>query len=114
MTALPIILTLAAAYLGIGAVFGVVFVCAGVQRVDHAAAGSPWSFRLLILPGSVAFWPWLLRRWARGSGPPAPADPKRGRVERTRGVLIGAGACWGVVLLAWFAMVAFSRWGGLP
>ena len=53
-------------YAAVGAVFAVAFVTAGVQRVDPDARGSGIVFRLLILPGSAAFWPLLLRRWIRG------------------------------------------------
>ena len=53
-------------YTAVGAVFAVAFVTAGVQRVDPDAKGSGMVFRLLILPGSAALWPLLLRRWIRG------------------------------------------------
>ena len=39
--------------IAIGAVFGVAFV-SGPR--EHAAAGAPWSFRLLIWPGAAALW----------------------------------------------------------
>lgn len=58
-----IILLAAAAYAALGVVFGVLFAVAGVGRVDHAAIGAPWSFRLLILPGAAALWPLMLRKW---------------------------------------------------
>jgi hypothetical protein len=53
-------------YLGVGLVFSVAFVFAGVNRVDPVARQSSWGFRLMILPGSVALWPLLLRRWVLG------------------------------------------------
>ena len=53
-------------YTAVGAVFAVAFVTAGVQRVDPDARGSGIVFRLLIMPGSAAFWPLLLGRWIRG------------------------------------------------
>lgn len=53
-------------YFGIGFLFSVAFVIAGVKRLDANASGSGLAFRLLILPGSAAFWPLLLRRWIRG------------------------------------------------
>ena len=55
----------AGAYMAAGVVFAVAFVTLGVQRVDPAAKGAPLGFRLLILPGSAALWPILLRRWMR-------------------------------------------------
>ena len=56
---------LAGAYVAAGVVFAVAFVGWGVQQVDPAAKGAPLGFRLLILPGSAALWPLLLRRWMR-------------------------------------------------
>ena len=53
-------------YVGVGFAFAVAFVTTGVKRLDPNASGSGIAFRLLILPGSAAFWPLLLRRWIRG------------------------------------------------
>jgi hypothetical protein len=53
-------------YTVLGGVFAVAFVTAGVQRIDPNAKCAGMVFRLLILPGSAAFWPLLLRRWIRG------------------------------------------------
>ncbi len=52
-----------AVYLGCGLLFGAAFVVAGVGRVDAAARGTSVLFRLLILPGTVALWPLLARKW---------------------------------------------------
>lgn len=61
-----IFLSLLGLYLACGLVFAVPFVLFGVRQVDpHAAQGS-WGFRLLIIPGTMAFWPMLLRRWLKG------------------------------------------------
>lgn len=48
-----------------GFVFAIAFVLRGAARVDHAAESSPWSFRIVILPGAVALWPLLLVKWIR-------------------------------------------------
>jgi hypothetical protein len=56
----------AAVYAGAGAVFAVAFVLTGAARLDEAARGATWGFRLVIVPGAVALWPWLAWRWARG------------------------------------------------
>ena len=53
-------------YVALGVVFAVAFVWVGVKRIDSQAVGSGLGFRILIFPGSVAFWPLLLRRWAKG------------------------------------------------
>lgn len=64
------LVTLATLYFAIGLVFGVVFVLRGVSRIDTAAQRASWGFRLIILPGAVAFWPLLARRWIKGDGSP--------------------------------------------
>lgn len=63
MLAAQVILVLVALYLAVGLIFGVVFITIGVGRIDPAARGSSPIFRLLILPGSIAVWPHLFRRW---------------------------------------------------
>ena len=50
-------------YLVIGLAVGVAFISRGVERVDAAVIGASWAFRLLILPGSAALWPLIVRRW---------------------------------------------------
>lgn len=65
MTIAEIILLLAAAYAGIGAIFGALFITIGIARIDHAAARSPLTFRLLVWPGSAALWPLMLLKWIR-------------------------------------------------
>ncbi len=63
-------LILLGAYLAGGLAFALPFAVFGVGRIDpHAAYGS-WGFRLLIVPGTMALWPLLLRRWATGAKEP--------------------------------------------
>jgi hypothetical protein len=50
-------------YLGCGLIFAILFVLNGAGKVDPHAAHGPWGFRMLILPGAAALWPWLLCRW---------------------------------------------------
>ena len=56
-----------AAYSAMGLIFAIPFVAFGVLRVDPAARGSKWGFRVLILPGVVAFWPVMLAKWFRSA-----------------------------------------------
>ena len=56
------------AYAALGLIFGLPFLARGIARVDPGAHGSGWGFRLIVLPGVVAFWPLLLRRWLAGGG----------------------------------------------
>lgn len=59
-----------AGYAGVGLVFAVPFVWRGVQRLDSEAQGSGIGFRVLVLPGVVAFWPMFLCRLTRGIAEP--------------------------------------------
>jgi len=69
------LLWLATAYAAAGLFFALLFVTLGVPAVDHATRGSPWTFRLVILPGSAALWPLLLRRWLSVRRRARPCDP---------------------------------------
>lgn len=53
-------------YVLCGIVFAPFFVVLGATRIDPAARPSSWGFRLLIVPGVIAFWPVLAGRWWRG------------------------------------------------
>jgi len=59
------LLLLVGAYAAAGVLFAVPFLFLGIRRVDPAAHGAGWGFRILILPGLVALWPVMARRWAR-------------------------------------------------
>jgi hypothetical protein len=64
-------------YAAFGVAFAIAFVTVGVGRVDPAAKGAPWTFRLLVFPGAAALWPFLAWRWARGGAPPAEHNAHR-------------------------------------
>lgn len=65
-------------YSSVGVAFAIAFVAIGVSQVDSQAIGSSFGFRILIFPGSVAFWPLLLRRWMAGKNePPEERNPHR-------------------------------------
>jgi hypothetical protein len=52
------------AYLLLGILFALPFTLfKGIARLDPAAAAGSLGFRLLAIPGSVALWPVLLRKW---------------------------------------------------
>ena len=54
-----------AAYTIFGVSVGVAFLVWGLGVVDPSARGARWSFRILILPGLAALWPWVILRWRR-------------------------------------------------
>jgi len=50
-------------YLLAGLLFAFVFAWKGAGQVDPKAAHTSWFFKLLILPGAMALWPYLLKKW---------------------------------------------------
>lgn len=65
MIAATLLITLGI-YLAGGLVFAIPFALVGAKRIDPHAAHGSWGFRLLIIPGTLALWPLLLRRWLKG------------------------------------------------
>ena len=64
------ILILLGVYLAGGLFFAIFFALTGAGRIDpHALRGSR-GFRVLIIPGAMALWPLLLRRWMSGRREP--------------------------------------------
>ena len=49
-------------YLAVGLLFGIFFAWQGVKLLDPVANGSPFTFRLLVIPGATALWPLLLTK----------------------------------------------------
>jgi hypothetical protein len=56
-------LVVLAIYVAIGLLVSVPFVIFGIGRVDPSAKGAPWTFRVVVLPGVIAMWPFVLRLW---------------------------------------------------
>ncbi|HEX4950101.1 MAG TPA: hypothetical protein VFZ34_25775 [Blastocatellia bacterium] len=54
-------------YVAVGLLFALFFVTRGVERLDPSVQQSTWGFRLVIVPGVIALWPLLWRRWWRGA-----------------------------------------------
>lgn len=65
MVIVTIILSLIGFYLLAGLIFAIPFLIKGVTAIDEGATGSKWGFRLIILPGTMVFWPLLLRKWIK-------------------------------------------------
>ncbi len=61
------ILAIIAGYALLGLLFAGPFLARGVTRLDPAARGTSLAFRLAILPGTIALWPVLARKWIGGS-----------------------------------------------
>ena len=60
-----ILLVIVAIYLACGFVFMIPFIIKGVNVIDEGAHGSSIGFRIIIIPGTVVFWPLLLRKWIK-------------------------------------------------
>ena len=66
--AVNIMLGSVAAYLICGLLFAIPFVIKGIVTIDpDGARGANWSFRLIIIPGTMVFWPLLLKKWINAS-----------------------------------------------
>lgn len=77
-------LILLGGYLACGFFFALPFVLFGVKKIDPHAAHGSWGFRLLIFPGSLAFWPLLLRRWLKGIK--APPEERNAHRQAAKGI----------------------------
>jgi hypothetical protein len=58
-----LIIITAGIYLALGLLFAIAFIIKGVHIIDEESVSTPIGFRLLIFPGSVLLWPFLLRNW---------------------------------------------------
>jgi hypothetical protein len=58
-----VIVVMAGAYVAAGVAFAAAFLTWRVSRIDPAARPGTLGFRLIILPGVIALWPLLLRKW---------------------------------------------------
>ncbi len=72
MNAVSTLLVAIVIYLGIGVAFAVIFVTHLIGRVDPVARGSSAWFRIIIMPGVAALWPWMLARSLRPHKAPHP------------------------------------------
>lgn len=92
-------LVLAAAYLAAGIVGAALLHRWGLVRIDPATASAGIGFRLLITPGLVALWPWMLARWVQARRGTLPTEPPTLATPRTLRRLHG---------LAWRALVVVA------
>lgn len=56
-------------YGALGGAFALYLLAHGLRRLDPAAAQAGLGFKLLLLPGLIALWPYLALRLARGATP---------------------------------------------
>ncbi|HEY6975296.1 MAG TPA: hypothetical protein VH396_03340 [Chitinophagaceae bacterium] len=60
-----ILLIIVSIYLACGFVFMIPFIIKGADIIDEGAHGSSIGFRIIIIPGTIVFWPILFRKWIR-------------------------------------------------
>ncbi len=65
MQIIQIIVFVFYAYLIIGLAFGLWFIFKGVDKVDEGMQGAKWNLRLLLLPGSIALWFLMLKKYLK-------------------------------------------------
>ncbi len=71
-------------YLACGLVFAILFVLVGVKKIDPHASHGSWGFRLLIIPGTMALWPLMLKRWMGGASEPPEECNSHRRTARAK------------------------------
>ena len=52
-------------YLGMGFLFSLIFLAKGLGKIDETAKGSGIGFKLIILPGVILLWAYLLPKWLK-------------------------------------------------
>ncbi len=63
---IEIILLASGIYLLCGLLFAIPFIVKGVAAIDpDGAYGTKCGFRLIIIPGTMVFWPVLLKKWIK-------------------------------------------------
>jgi len=60
-----IIISIVGVYISCGILFAVPFVIKGVTKVDEGTHGTNLGFRIVIIPGTIVFWPLLLSKWIK-------------------------------------------------
>lgn len=64
---IELIIWIMAIYLAAGFLFAIPFALKGASRIDEAAIGASWGFRLIIVPGAMVFWPLLWKKWVNAT-----------------------------------------------
>ena len=52
-------------YVAIGLLFSIFFFRNGLTKIDEAGVGSTFGFKLIVLPGILFLWPFLLAKWKK-------------------------------------------------
>jgi hypothetical protein len=77
-TVISVLLFIMAAYLIAGIFFTIPFQVMGLKKIDEGVHGSSIGFRIIIVPGCILLWPFLLRKWIKATdGKEAGLRPKQ-------------------------------------
>ena len=52
-------------YLFIGLIFSIFFYPKGIKKIDEVAIAGSLGFKLIVFPGIIFFWPFLLSKWIK-------------------------------------------------
>lgn len=66
---MEIMLSIVGGYFMLGVLFAIPFALWGSKKIDPKARKGTWGFRVLLIPGSALFWPFLLKRWLNAGRP---------------------------------------------
>ena len=69
MSAIAAVLTGLAIYAIAGLATALAFVSVGLSQVLHPPMAATIGARILLLPGAVALWPYILMRWCKARSP---------------------------------------------
>jgi hypothetical protein len=72
-----VILIIVLIYLLLGMLFVIPFLVKGLTKVDEGAHGGSIGFKIIIIPGVIAFWPMLLNKWMRANATEARKKEKQ-------------------------------------
>ena len=78
-----VVITLCELYAAAGLLFAIAFLPRGILRLDERLHGSPYTVRLLILPGVAALWPLFAWRWLRHAPEPTERNAHRSAASRS-------------------------------
>lgn len=86
-----ILVWIAQGYLALGVVLSVPLALFFLHRIDPAARGGTWGFRIIVIPGLVILWPLFLWRLVRKQSTPRESNAHR-NLAATRWTGTGDGA----------------------
>lgn len=108
---MALLLTALALYLALGTLFAIPFSLFLLPRIDSAAHHAPLSFRLLILPGAAALWPYLLARSLRRAQAPQWPNQSSRSIATLRRIHLHLWLILGPTLLIAFLLLIALRPG---